>query len=97
MSKHDKVLFRVFTEGDVIAIFPENQMSKHTKKPTFDEMVARARLRNAAPELLKVAKAALISLEAANEVLGGWATEEYYIKVRRDLRKVIAKAEGTDE
>lgn len=58
---------------------------------------ANARLIAAAPELLDAAIYALKCLDAANRVLGGWASTEYYVEARNDLKKAIAKAEGKDE
>jgi len=46
-------------------------------------------------ELLSAAQYALICLDAANQALGGWASEPYYLQCRTDLRKAIAKATKT--
>lgn len=54
---------------------------------------ANARLIAAAPELLEMAKHALADLDAE----AGRKGHEFCVQTRRELRFVIAKAEGRDE
>lgn len=63
------------------------------------ETESNARLIASAPELLEIAKEALLNLEAANEVCGGGQPDggdEYYLETRKMLRAVITKAEGRE-
>lgn len=70
-----------------------------------EEHTANANLIAAAPELFSLAKEALVSLNAANEVMGGGQycdggeysrqkTEEYYVEIRKKLMAIINKVEG---
>jgi len=52
------------------------------------------RQHHAIEKLLALSKDALRDLDAANEVLGGWAGKGYYKATRDALRKLTKKAEG---